>query len=95
YDHCDIVLGKVHDHPSWPGMVCVLNILESTSGDNNGYPGSKKANFYLVQIFPTGNFSLLVHKVISKLQQHEIEVYINESFKKLGDLLMGYKVALN
>ncbi|SJL06788.1 uncharacterized protein ARMOST_10130 [Armillaria ostoyae] len=34
-------------------------------------------------------------KVISKLQQHEIEAYINELFKKLGDLLTGYKVALN
>ena len=34
-------------------------------------------------------------KDISKLQKHEIEAYINEPFRKNGDLLKGYKIALD
>lgn len=34
-------------------------------------------------------------KDISKLQQHEIESYINEPYKKSGDLLSGYRIALD
>ncbi|PBK64034.1 hypothetical protein ARMSODRAFT_893529, partial [Armillaria solidipes] len=39
--------------------------------------------------------SWLALKDISKLQQYEIEAYINEPFKMSGDLLMGYKVVLD
>lgn len=34
-------------------------------------------------------------KDISKLKQHEIEAYINEPHKKSGDLLTGYRIALD
>lgn len=34
-------------------------------------------------------------KDLSLLQKHEIEAYINEPHKKSGDLLAGYKIALN
>ena len=34
-------------------------------------------------------------KDISKLQPHEIESYINEPYKKSGDLLQGYRIALD
>ena len=34
-------------------------------------------------------------KDISKLQQHEIQAYIDEPYKKSGDLLQGYKIALD
>lgn len=37
----------------------------------------------------------LVAKDISKLQTHEIESYINEPYKKSGDLLAGYRIALS
>lgn len=37
----------------------------------------------------------LVSKDISKLQPHEIESYINEPYKKSGDLLQGYRIALD
>ena len=34
-------------------------------------------------------------KDISKLQTHEIEAYISEPYKRSGDLLTGYRVALD
>ena len=34
-------------------------------------------------------------KDLSKLKKHEIEAYINEPHKKSGDLLTGYRIALN
>ena len=34
-------------------------------------------------------------KDISKLKKHEIEAYINEPHKKSGDLLTGYRIALD
>jgi hypothetical protein len=37
----------------------------------------------------------LVPKDISKLQTHEIEAYISEPYKRSGDLLTGYRVALD
>ena len=37
----------------------------------------------------------VVSKDLSLLQKHEIEAYINEPHKKSGDLLSGYKVALD
>lgn len=37
----------------------------------------------------------LVSKDISKLKTHEIEAYINEPHKKSGDLLTGYRIALD
>lgn len=37
----------------------------------------------------------MVPKDISKLQQHEIQAYIDEPYKKSGDLLQGYKIALD
>jgi len=36
-----------------------------------------------------------VSKDISKLKEHEIEAYINEPYKKSGDLLTGYRIALD
>ena len=37
----------------------------------------------------------LVPKDISKLQKHEIQAYIDEPFKRSGDLLTGYRIALD
>ncbi|KAK0462239.1 uncharacterized protein EV420DRAFT_1639446 [Desarmillaria tabescens] len=93
YDFRDIVLGKVRGYPPWPGMVVDPNDAPQQVIDDR--PAGKKSNFYLVRFFPAGDFSWLAPKDISKLQQHEIEAYINEPFKKSGDLLTGYKVALD
>ncbi|SJL18646.1 uncharacterized protein ARMOST_22243 [Armillaria ostoyae] len=74
------------------GIEAVDTLFEGVSGDNDdGYP----ANFYLVRFFPAGDFSWLAPKDISKLQQHEIEAYINEPLKKSDDLLTSYKFALD
>jgi len=37
----------------------------------------------------------LIPKDISKLQTHEIEAYISEPYKRSGDLLSGYRIALD
>ena len=37
----------------------------------------------------------LIAKDISKLQTHEIESYITEPYKRSGDLLSGYRIALD
>lgn len=37
----------------------------------------------------------LMPKDISKLQEHEIQAYISEPFKRSVDLLEGYRIALN
>lgn len=39
--------------------------------------------------------SWVLAKDLSKLKTHEIEAYINEPHKKNGDLLSGYKIALD
>ena len=50
-------------------------------------------------VFTTAAFPLhsawIVPKDISRLQQHEIQAYINEPFKRSADLLQGYRIALN
>ncbi|KAG6815989.1 hypothetical protein H0H87_009629 [Tephrocybe sp. NHM501043] len=94
YNERDIVLGKVRGFPPWPGMVCAValwferirnpeSVPPSVQAER---PGKKNNNFYCVQFFPTD---------ISKLQTVEIEAYINEPFKKSGELLKGYKTALD
>ncbi|KAG5640837.1 hypothetical protein DXG03_006877 [Asterophora parasitica] len=87
YAERDIVLGKVRGFPPWPGMVSFLGRLEPLGC---GKVGRRSTNDFFV-----GIVAWLVAKDISKLKQHEIESYINEPFKKSGDLLAGYNVALN
>ncbi|GLB44947.1 putative PWWP domain containing protein [Lyophyllum shimeji] len=92
YSERDIVLGKVRGYPPWPGMIVDP---DSVPDAVQAERPAKKANFYCVQFFPTGDYAWLVPKDISKLQTHEIESYINEPYKKSGDLLQGYRTALD
>ncbi|KAG6814692.1 hypothetical protein H0H93_012569, partial [Arthromyces matolae] len=92
YEERDIVLGKVRGFPPWPGMIVNPDNVPDTVQSERP---SKKSNFYCVQFFPTGDYAWLVSKDISKLQTVEIEAYINEPFKKSGDLLQGYRTALD
>ncbi|RDB16277.1 PWWP domain-containing protein2 [Hypsizygus marmoreus] len=92
YEERDIVLGKVRGYPAWPGMVVDPESVPSSVQEERP---SKKTKFYCVQFFPAGDYAWLVAKDISKLQQYEIESYINEPHKKSGDLLAGYRVALD
>ncbi|KAK2464792.1 hypothetical protein APHAL10511_003210 [Amanita phalloides] len=92
YETRDVVLGKVRGYPPWPGMVVDPESVPPTVLKER--PASKKATFYCVRFFPTGDYAWLVAKDISKLQPHEIESYINEPYKKSGDLLQGYRIAL-
>ncbi|KAF8069854.1 hypothetical protein FPV67DRAFT_1753421 [Lyophyllum atratum] len=92
YAQRDIVLGKVRGFPPWPGMVVdPETVPEAVQLERP----AKKANFYCVQFFPAGDYAWLVAKDISKLQTHEIESYINEPYKKSGELLQGYRTALD
>lgn len=92
YDQGDIVLGKVRGYPPWPARIVDPDIVPSSVSQERPV---KKAHFYCVQFFPAGDFAWLMAKDISKLQTHEIQSYINEPYKKSGDLLTGYRIALN
>lgn len=92
YEFRDVVLGKVRGYPPWPGMVIDPETVPPSVSKER--PSNKKAAFYCVRFFPTGDYAWLVAKDISKLQPHEIESYINEPHKKSGDLLQGYRIAL-
>lgn len=93
YDFRDVVLAKVRGYPPWPGMV--VDPENVTSEVAKERPANKKSHFYCVRFFPKGEHAWLVSKDISRLQQHEIEAYINEPYKKSGDLLTGYRIALD
>jgi len=56
---------------------------------------SNKGLWYCVRFFPAGDYAWLMPKDISKLQEHEIQAYINEPYKRSSDLLQGYRIALN
>ncbi|KAG6896008.1 hypothetical protein C0992_010939 [Termitomyces sp. T32_za158] len=92
YRERDIVLGKVRGFPPWPGMVVDPDAVPPAVANERP---AKKSSFYCVQFFPAGDYAWLVAKDISRLQPLEIEAYINEPFKKSGDLLAGYRTALD
>jgi len=58
-------------------------------------PSGKKSTWYCVRFFPTGDYAWVVPKDMSKLKEHEIQSYINEPHRRSGDLLAGYKIALD
>ncbi|KAJ8502613.1 hypothetical protein ONZ45_g11592 [Pleurotus djamor] len=58
-------------------------------------PSGKKTSTYCVRFFPKGDYAWLASKDISKLLPHEIQSYLSEPHKKSGDLLEGYKIALD
>jgi len=58
-------------------------------------PQGKKTKFYCIRFFPAGDYAWVMPKDLSRLKQHEIEAYINEPYRKSGDLLKGYQAASN
>ncbi|KAF8513901.1 Tudor/PWWP/MBT [Hysterangium stoloniferum] len=93
YKVSDVVLAKIRGYPRWPGMVVDPESVPPAVARER--PASKKTKFYCVRFFPAGDYSWAVSKDLSLLQKHEIEAYINEPHKKSGDLLSGYKIAMN
>lgn len=93
YDFRDIVLAKVRGYPPWPGMVVDPQTVSKEVLRER--PQNKKSSFYCVRFFPKGDHAWLVSKDISRLKPHEIEAFINEPSKRSGELLDGYKVALD
>jgi len=93
YDFRDIVLAKVRGYPPWPGMVVDPQALSKEVLRER--PQNKKSSFYCVRFFPKGDHAWLVSKDISRLKPHEIEAFINEPSKRSGELLDGYKIALD
>ena len=49
----------------------------------------------IASVRPLLNSAWLVSKDMSRLQTHEIQAYVNEPFKKSGELLEGYRIALD
>ncbi|THH06047.1 hypothetical protein EW145_g4357 [Phellinidium pouzarii] len=93
YEVRDVVLAKIRGYPSWPAQVVdPENVPKEVAKER---PGSKKQTFYCVRFFPAGDHAWVPPKDLSKLKTHEIEAYIAEPHKKSGDLLTGYRIALN
>ncbi|KAG6898968.1 hypothetical protein C0993_002146 [Termitomyces sp. T159_Od127] len=94
YRERDIVLGKVRGFPPWPGMraprqeiqLLLCPVLPRRRLVRPPLPPAAPAHLHS---------AWLVAKDISRLQPLEIEAYINEPFKKSGDLLAGYRTALD
>lgn len=93
YEFRDIVLAKVRGYPPWPGMVVDPQAVSKEVLRER--PQNKKSSFYCVRFFPKGDHAWLVSKDISRLKPHEIEAFINEPSKRSGELLDGYKIALD
>ncbi|TBU24649.1 hypothetical protein BD311DRAFT_552860 [Dichomitus squalens] len=95
YEVRDIVLAKVRGFPPWPGMIVDPDTVPEAVAKERPNAKTKKGNWYCVRFFPAGDYAWIVPKDISRLQQHEIEAYIAEPFKRSGDLLKGYRIALD
>ncbi|THH31413.1 hypothetical protein EUX98_g2782 [Antrodiella citrinella] len=95
YDLRDVVLAKVRGFPSWPGMIVDPESVPKEVGKERPNAKSNKGLWYCVRFFPAGDYAWLMAKDISKLQEHEIQAYINEPYKRSADLLQGYRIALN
>ncbi|OBZ70701.1 PWWP domain-containing protein2 [Grifola frondosa] len=95
YEFRDVVLAKVRGFPPWPGMVMDPDNVPEEVAKERPNAKTKKGNWYCVRFFPAGDYAWIVPKDISRLQQHEIQAYINEPFKRSGDLLKGYRIALD
>lgn len=91
YEVNEIVLGKLRGFPAWPGQVVDPDTVRPDVAKDR----PKKSNFYCIRFFPAGDHAWLNTKDLSKLKTHEIEAYINEPHKKNGDLLTGYRIALD
>ncbi|GAA5980848.1 hypothetical protein JCM11641_004741 [Rhodosporidiobolus odoratus] len=89
YSVGDIVLAKIKGYPAWPGHI--LDHDDANPKVKKEKPKTK--NIYLVQFFPTGDFSWTRPADLSLLTPKEIEAYISSPSKKKGDLLAGYKIA--
>ncbi|KAI5121573.1 hypothetical protein M0805_000753 [Coniferiporia weirii] len=93
YDLRDVVLAKIRGYPPWPALVAdPENVPKEVARER---PAGKKQTFYCVRFFPAGDHAWVPPKDLSKLKKHEIEAYIAEPHKKNGDLLTGYRIALD
>ncbi|KAI0358717.1 Tudor/PWWP/MBT [Trametes cingulata] len=95
YEVRDIVLAKVRGFPPWPGMIVDPDTVPEAVAKERPNAKSKKGNWYCVRFFPAGDYAWIVPKDISRLQQHEIQAYISEPYKRSGELLKGYRIALD
>ncbi|KAH8107695.1 hypothetical protein BXZ70DRAFT_997415 [Cristinia sonorae] len=94
YEFRDVVLAKVRGFPAWPGMIVNPDTVPKDVAKERPNAKSKTGLWYCVRFFPAGDYAWLMPKDISKLQEHEIQAYINEPFKRSSDLLQGYRIAL-
>ncbi|CDO75693.1 hypothetical protein BN946_scf184585.g6 [Trametes cinnabarina] len=95
YEVRDIVLAKVRGFPPWPGMIVDPDTVPAAVAKERPNTKAKKGNWYCVRFFPAGDYAWIVPKDISRLQEHEIQAFINEPHKRSGDLMKGYRIALD
>ncbi|KAH9859001.1 hypothetical protein C2E23DRAFT_717222 [Lenzites betulinus] len=95
YSVRDIVLAKVRGFPPWPGMIVDPDSVPASVAKERPNAKTKKGNWYCVRFFPVGDYAWMVPKDISRLQHHEIEAFISEPHKRSGELMKGYRIALD
>ncbi|KAI0743661.1 hypothetical protein C8Q80DRAFT_1220598 [Daedaleopsis nitida] len=95
YEIRDVVLAKVRGFAPWPGMIVDPDAVPEAVAKERPNAKTKKGNWYCVRFFPAGDYAWLVPKDISRLQKHEIESYLADPPKRSGDLLKGYRIALD
>ncbi|KAJ7664661.1 hypothetical protein DFH06DRAFT_326370 [Mycena polygramma] len=97
FDTRDVVLGKVRGFPAWPGMIVDPTTIPRAVV--KARPASKKGTVYVVRFFPTGDYAWLAPKDITPLKTAQINAYVTQQSgagaRKAGDLMEGYKTALD
>ncbi|KAK4054613.1 hypothetical protein OIO90_003425 [Microbotryomycetes sp. JL221] len=90
YHTGNVVLGKLKGYPAWPGHI--VDNEEAPPKVRREKPTKAKSS-YLVQFFPTGDYSWLRAQDISTLGTKEIDAFLNGKGKKKADLVQAYETA--
>ncbi|KAJ7082124.1 hypothetical protein C8R44DRAFT_823154 [Mycena epipterygia] len=89
----DVVLGKIRGFPAWPGMIVdPASVPKAVSKER---PASKKSVVYAVRFFPAGDYAWLPPKELKRLSAAEITAFVGDSARKEGELMEGYRKALD
>ncbi|KAF8186139.1 hypothetical protein K438DRAFT_1765472 [Mycena galopus ATCC 62051] len=75
-----------------PSVVDPTTVPKAVSKER---PGSKKSVVYAIRFFPAGDYAWLGPKELVRLTPGAINAFINDPTKRTGDLLEGYRKALD
>ncbi|KAJ7441521.1 hypothetical protein B0H11DRAFT_2096109 [Mycena galericulata] len=93
FDTREVVLGKIRGFPPWPGMVVdPASVPKAVSKER---PANKKSTVYAIRFFPAGDYAWLPPKELTRLTSEAITAFVQDSSKKGGELMEGYRKALD